>query len=229
MKDKKVFYTELNYVFGILILALGTALMERANFGLSMVVAPAYLIHRKVSEILPWFTFGVAEYCLQAVILMLMSILARKVKLRYLLSFITAVFYGLVLDMWIWVVGFITFDGIIARFIFFIIGELACSFAISLLFHTYITPEAYELFVKEFSEIYKTNINKTKMVYDISSLIISVVLSFIFFGLWHFEGISYGTVICALVNGVLIGTISKWLESKFEFKDGLKLRSIYEK
>lgn len=41
MKIKRVFYTELAYAIGIIVLALGTALMERADFGMSMVVAPA--------------------------------------------------------------------------------------------------------------------------------------------------------------------------------------------
>ena len=47
---QRTFYTELAYFLGLLILALGTAFMERSDFGVSMVVAPAYLLHRKVSE-----------------------------------------------------------------------------------------------------------------------------------------------------------------------------------
>jgi uncharacterized membrane protein YczE len=50
MQTKKVFSSELAYLFGILILALGTAFMEKADFGMSMVVAPAYLIHLKISQ-----------------------------------------------------------------------------------------------------------------------------------------------------------------------------------
>ena len=38
MKEKKVFYSEAAYGVGVLLLALGTGLMERADFGLSMVV-----------------------------------------------------------------------------------------------------------------------------------------------------------------------------------------------
>ena len=41
---KRLFYTELAYLFGILAIALGTAFMERADFGMSMVVAPAYVL-----------------------------------------------------------------------------------------------------------------------------------------------------------------------------------------
>ena len=69
MQGKKVFFAEWAYVFGILALALGTALMEHANFGMSMVVAPAYLLHLKISQFFPAYTFGMSEYVLQAVLL----------------------------------------------------------------------------------------------------------------------------------------------------------------
>jgi len=77
---KKTFYTELAYVVGIITLAIGTALMEKASFGMSMVVAPAYIIHLKVSEVLPFFSFGMAEYTLQAVLLMLMMLSMQFIK-----------------------------------------------------------------------------------------------------------------------------------------------------
>ena len=81
--QKKIFYTEWAYVLGLWILALGTALMERANFGVSMVVAPAYLLHLKISESLPFFTFGMAEYTLQAVILIFMMMGTRRRVYRH--------------------------------------------------------------------------------------------------------------------------------------------------
>ena len=46
---KKTFYTELAYALGLVFIALGAALMEKANFGVSMIVAPAYLIYLKMS------------------------------------------------------------------------------------------------------------------------------------------------------------------------------------
>ena len=54
----------------LILIALGVALMERADFGISMVVAPSYLLHLKMSETLPWFSFGVAEYLMQTVVLL---------------------------------------------------------------------------------------------------------------------------------------------------------------
>ena len=37
-------------------------MMTKANFGVSMVVAPAYLLHLKLSQYWNFITFGVAEY-----------------------------------------------------------------------------------------------------------------------------------------------------------------------
>ena len=39
---KRTFSTELAYVLGIVFVAWGVVLMEKADFGVSMVVAPAY-------------------------------------------------------------------------------------------------------------------------------------------------------------------------------------------
>ena len=55
MKGKRILYSEPAYFVGIFVLALGTALMEKADFGMSMVVAPAYLLHLKISEYLRIF------------------------------------------------------------------------------------------------------------------------------------------------------------------------------
>ena len=92
---KRVFYTELSYVFGLIVIALGVSLMEKSDFGVSMVVAPAYVLYRWIGPHWPVFTFGMAEYCLQAVLILLMSALLRRFRLSYLLSFATAVVYGL--------------------------------------------------------------------------------------------------------------------------------------
>ena len=87
---RRPFYTELAYVIGLTALAFGTALMERADFGMSMVVAPAYLIYLKVSSTLSWFTFGMAEYCFQAFLIIVLAVVLRRFRRKYLFSFVTA-------------------------------------------------------------------------------------------------------------------------------------------
>ena len=224
---QRVFYSEAAYIAGLAILALGTALMEAANFGVSMVVAPAYLLHLKISQFLPFFSFGMAEYTLQAVVLVLMMLILRRFRLSYLFSFVTAVIYGFLLDGAIWLVGLLPADTIPLRVVFYVLGMAVCSLGVSLLFHTYISPEAYELFVKELSAKFGVPISKFKTVYDCVSCVVGILLSFAFFGLWHFEGVKLGTILCAIINGWLIGRCTALLERFWTFRDGLPLRKFF--
>lgn len=225
---KRVFYSELAYIIGLIFLALSAALMEKADFGVSMIVAPAYILHLKVSQYLPFFSFGMAEYTLQAILLVVMILVLRRFKLHYLFSFVTAVLYGFILDFMIMWVSYIPSDLLICRILLYICGLIGCAVGVSLLFHTYISPEVYELFVKEISALLNANINKVKTIYDCTGCVIAVIMSFAFFGWFNFEGVKIGTIVCALLNGFTIGAFSKIFEKHFEFKDRLKLRKFFE-
>lgn len=216
---KPVFYKELSYVFGLLILVFATALTERADFGMSMVVAPAYILHLKLSQVLPWFSYGVAAYVVQGVLLVIMMLILRRFRLSYLFSFVTAVLYGILVDWLMAMVAYFPADTFAWRLLWYVLGTVLCSFSIALLFHTYLAPEAYDLFVKELSRKFGWKIDKVKTCYDCASLLISVILSFSFFGFGQFQGVKLGTLVCALVNGFLIGQFSKLLEKHFDFQN----------
>lgn len=228
---KRGFYTEVAYLIGLVGIALGVGFMERADFGLSMVVAPAYVLHRAISVIpgFEFFTFGVAEYTLQAVLLVLLTIFIRRFKVSYLFSFVTAVIYGYILDLILLLMPQISTDNYIMRVLFFIIGELFCTLGVSMMFHTYISPEVYELFVSEFSKTYRLPTGRVKTVYDCTSCLVGIILSFAFFGFGNFVGIGWGTIVCALINGAIISAMSKLEDRWFEFKDATPLRKFFEK
>ena len=225
---KKTFYTELAYLLGTAVLALGTAMMERADFGVSMVVAPAYLLHLKLSRYFSFFTFGMAEYILQAALIAALAVVQRKLKKYYLFSFVTAVLYGTLLDGAIWLISRFAWASMASRILCYGVGMVLCSTGVALLFRTYVTPGAYELFVKEISNKLNMPIGKFKTIYDCTSCVISILLSFLFFGLWHFEGIKLGTIICSLLNGWLIVRITALSEKAFSFCDALPLRKYFE-
>jgi len=225
---KKTFYSEMAYALGIVVLALGTALMEKADFGMSMVVAPAYLLHLKISQYLPFFSFGMAEYVFQGILLLVMMLVMGRFRGAYLCSFITAVFYGFTLDAMLRAASLLEGGGIAPRVMFYLLGMIICALGVSLLFHTYIPLEAYEMFVKEMALKFGADINRVKTIYDCASCVLAVVMSFVFFGFGVFEGVKLGTIICALINGRLIGICSKWLEKLFVFSDAVKLRTVFE-
>lgn len=224
---KKTFFTEWAYVFGLLGLALGTAGMEVSDFGVSMVVAPAYLLHLKVSEYLPFFSFGMSEYILQGALLLLTILCVRKFKFHYLFSFVTAVLYGLLLDASIALVSFIPVGSMAVRVISYTLGFLLCTAGVSMMFHTYISGEVYELFVMEVSKKFGKDIHKFKTCYDIISCLVGIAMSFLFFGFGHFEGIKWGTIVCTLLNGFLVSCFTHLFDRHFEFKDGTSLRKYF--
>ena len=216
---KPVFYTELAYVLGLVLLGFGTAFMEAGDFGMSMIVAPAYLIYLKVSKTVAWFTFGMSEYLFQIVLLAVMCLVLRRFRLSYLFSFATAFIYGWILDGCCLLVRAIPCEGIPLRLVFYIGGMLISSLSICFLYHTYLSPEVYELCIAEISDKFGFPLSRCKTVYDCTSCLFAVILSFLFFGLWHFEGVNVGTIVCALINGTLIGLFSKIFEKHYVFED----------
>ena len=225
---KKVFYTEIAYLLGIIELALGAAFMVKADFGMSMVVAPAYLIYRKLSEVYAFVTFGMAEYITQAFLLCLLVVVLRKFKVYYLFSFITAVYYGFMLDIWMRVTENLAVSSIGIRIFYFVLGVALCANGVAFIFRTYIAPEVYELFVKEVSGKMDIPITRFKTGYDCVSCLISILLSFLFYGFMHFVGVNIGTVICALTFGWTIGVFGKVLDKYWQFTDALPLRKYFE-
>ena len=221
---KPVFFTEAASLIGVFFVAMGTALMEAADMGLSMISAPAYILFLKLSETFPALTFGTVSYCFEALLLALLCLLLRKFRVSYLMSFFTAFLFGVMLDFCIFMAAPLPRGLWFFRLIYFLAGMLFCACGVALLFHTYIPPEVYELIVKEVSANFNFDIHKTKNVYDISSTLLALVFSFLFFGFGHFVGIKWGTFVSAVVNAKLIKLFSDLFEAHFSFRDGVRKR-----
>ena len=216
---KTVLYTELAYVLGMVGLSLSVALMTRADFGVSMVVAPAYLLYLKLNPVLPFFTFGMAEYTLQAALLLCTILTVKKFRPYFLFSFVTAVLYGFLLDGWMLLVQRFPAENIALRCLWYVLGLGLGAVSIACFFKTYIAPEVYELLVKELALKLSKPTHRVKTVYDCVSCAVAVVMSFAFFGLWRFEGVKLGTV--------LIGRCTGWMDGHLDFRDGLPWRKYF--
>ena len=227
MRKKRIFYSEIAYVLGVVFVALGVAFCGKADLGFSMIVAPAYILHRWISPVWPFFSFGMAEYTFQALLVLLLALALRRFRLSYLLSFVTAVIYGFVLDGLLALLSFLPADEIWLRAIWFVLGVLITAAGVSMMFHTYLSPQVYELVVKEVSAYFHADINKVKIGYDASSLVLSVILSFIAFGFGRFVGVSWGTVVITLVNGLIISRFSRLYEKHLHFRDAFPWRKFF--
>ena len=211
---------ELVYAAAIILISFSVAMISCTGFGVSMVVAPAYLLSLKFPEI---FTFGLAEYVVQGMLMLVFCIVIRKFKIVYLTAFITCLIYGAVLDLWRLIIPAfnpsVTEPGTLSftfSLILFVFGNLITALSIAMFFRTYLYPQVYDLFVKGVSEFYKINTNKFKVIYDFSSLAVSVVMTLAFFG--RIEGIGLGTLAVTVVNGALIAFWCRIIDKYFVIK-----------
>ena len=85
MTSKIKVSSEIGYLAAIVLLSLAVAMLSAVDFGISMIVAPAYLLSLK----LPFLSFGQAEYVIQAGLFIVLCVVLRKFRAVYLFSFIT--------------------------------------------------------------------------------------------------------------------------------------------
>lgn len=201
---------------GVLLCAFGVALATKANFGLSMIAAPPYIIHIYMEKIFAWYSQGTSEYIWQGVLLLVMCIVVRRFRVKYLLTFACAVIFGLAVDGFLWLLGgSAAYATLTARIIAFIISEIITAVAIACYFRTDLPLPVYELVVSEIAKCYSLNMNKVKQANDLIMLALSVILAF---ALNHsFAGIGIGTVIITLVNASLIALAGKILDKYCDF------------
>lgn len=210
MKSKQM-KNILFWCLGIVLCTLGISLCTKGNLGLSMIAAPPYILHLWLRDNLTWFTQGTAEYIWQAVLLIITCLIVRRFRFRYLLSFVTAIISGFVIDAWLSVLGGNgAYAGMPARIAAFAAGTVITAAAIAMFFRTTLPLQVYELVVTEIADRYHIDKDKVKQWNDIVMLVISLAFALILTG--GFNGVGVGTIIITLVNATLIRLFGKLLD-----------------
>lgn len=200
------------YVIGMILCPLGVVLATKAGFGVSMIEAPVYVSYLHFSKSFSFLTFGTCEYILQAIVIILLCVLVRKFKIKYLFSFLTAVLYGFILDSWIRLFGDGLYPELSTRVISYCASITIIAFAVACFLRTTLPQEAWELFVKELADNYKFNMTKVKWIYDFASLAVGIILMLIFFRRFNTEAIGIGTIITTFINAPIIGLFGKLID-----------------
>ena len=94
--------SELLWVMGIIFVALGVAICGKADLGVSMIAAPAFIVNEAIAPLWSGFSVGMVEYIIQGILLVLMCAIVRKFNWRYLIAFLVAVIYGYTLNLFLW-------------------------------------------------------------------------------------------------------------------------------
>lgn len=243
---------ELNWLLGALLVSLGVAICNRANLGVSMIAAPAFIIHDATSQVTSALSLGVIEYLVQGFIILLTCLIVKRFNWRYLLSFLTAVIYGYFIDMWMLIIGTEPFDALWMRWVMLIVGDVVTAVGVAFFFRTYLPVEAYELCVHEIVRVHKFNFHKVKWIFDFSCLGVSIILALSLFGdvttfdwsaiyTHSFHHIGLGTIVTTIISAPIIRLVGKLIDVFFgeeplfkpvykflHIEDKAKKRSIQE-
>ena len=201
----------INWVLGMSLTNLGVCFSTRSGFGLSMIGAVPYVLYVRISRVLPWFTQGTAEYFLEATLLAVTCLICRRFKPRFLLSFVTAVIAGFLIDGgFLLVGGNSVYELLPARVGALALGELLTALGLAFIFRSNMPKQVYELTVVELSDRFSADLNKVKRIFDYSMLLLAVLLSLVLTG--KLTGIGVGTVFITAVNASLITAFGRLVD-----------------
>ena len=208
---------EASWIVGNILCAIGNCLVSKSAFGLSAIIAPAFILNRKIG----FLTVGMCEYLIQGIMLALCCIIIGKFKAKFIATICNILFYGACFDIINFLLSFIQPGTVVARIIVAAVGMIITGLGVALMLRTYIPPAAYEIFVKEIAEAKRFDMAKMKLIFDASMLGLTVILMFLLLGGFRLDIIGPITVIAAFLNSVLIGFFGKILDKYCDFSPAI--------
>lgn len=189
-------------------MGLGVALTKHGEMGVSPISSVANVVSLKFT----FFSFGTWLTISNCVLLLGQIVLLRKnFKLMQLLQIPLSFLFGYFTDFGLWLAGFLENDLYIARLLLVMGGIVILGFGITLGVTADVILNSGEAFVKALSQVTKKDFGSVKIVFDVLWVLLSVVLSLLFF-VGKLYGIREGTLISALFVGVTVKFFRKFLQ-----------------
>ncbi|MEI0557535.1 DUF6198 family protein [Brachyspira intermedia] len=201
---------ELALVLVVVMNSLGVVLMLYSGSGISVISSIPYAF----SEIIENISLGTFTYIFQSLLVLILMILRKKFVGEYLFSFVVGFFFGKFVDIHSAWINHLPLT-ITSRIIYFIISYFILAFGITLANRCGLPIIPTDLFPRELSNIIKVPYSKIKIIFDVSCLLTTAILTFVFLG--HIKGLGIGTVISAFTMGKSVAFIGRLFDEKIEF------------
>ena len=138
-------------------------------------------------------------------------ILKKKFQPIQFLQVPLSFLFGYFTDFGMWCVSFIPAEAYPMKLLMIVIGVIVLGFGISLSVIANVIMNSGEAFVKAIADTVQKNFGNVKTVFDISCVILSIILSLIFFD-FQIVGTREGTIISALCTGFVVKFFQKRLQ-----------------
>lgn len=200
MSKKETVKRYILFVISLFFCGVGVAFTKHAELGVSPISSIANVFSIKFTFI----SFGTWLIISNCVLLLGQIILLRRnFKPIQLLQIPLSFLFGYFTDFGLWLVNDIPNENYIVRLLFVGAGIIFIGFGIALGVVADVILNSGEAIVKAIADVTKKDFGNTKIVFDTSWVLLSIVLSFIFFD-GKLVGTREGTIISALLVGVAV-------------------------
>lgn len=211
MTAKETLKRYILFVISLFFAALGVAVTKRGELGVSPISSVANVLSIRVTA-LSLGSWLVIWNC--ALIVGQIALLRKKFNPIQLLQVPLSFLFGVFTDFGMWLVSPIAVNTYAMRLILVVAGTVILGFGISLAVIANVIMNSGEAFVKAVADTVHKDFGNVKIVFDITCVIIAVLLSLIFFG--TIKGTREGTVIAALFTGVAVKMFTKLLKPSLD-------------
>lgn len=212
MSKKELIKCYILCIISLFISALGVAFTKHGELG----VSPISSVSNVLSMKFPSLSLGTWLIIWNCILIAGQVILLRKnFKLIQLVQIPLSFLFGWFTDISMMIVSPIPADSYIMRMLMVICGIVIMGFGISLSVIADVIMNSGEAFVKAISDISKKSFGNIKIFFDVSCVLIAVILSLIFFD-FRLVGTREGTVISALLTGFVVKFFTKLCKEPFE-------------
>lgn len=188
------------FLFGLFISGVGVAITKKGELGVSPVSSVANIL----SIYIPKLTLGnwlIVWNCV--LILGQIVILGKNFKWFQLLQVPLSFLFGYFTDFGTWMMSFINSEAYIFRLSCVIVGTVVLALGISITVSVNVIMNSGEAFVKAVSDRFGKDFGSVKIVFDISCVSLSIIMSLIFFS-GKLYGTREGTIIAAIFTGICV-------------------------
>lgn len=188
------------FIFCLFFMGIGVALTKHGALGVSPISSVANVVSLKFT----FFSFGTWLTISNCVLLLGQILLLRKnFKPIQLLQIPLSFLFGYFTDFGLWLVRGIPNDIYIVQLLLVISGIVVLGFGITLGVIADVILNSGEAFVKALADVTKKDFGNMKIIFDISWVLLSIVLSLLFFD-GALRGTREGTILSALLVGVTV-------------------------
>ncbi len=191
------------YFLGLGILSLGLILNTKSNFGVSPILSVAYCISQISGQTLA--TITLYQYIIFVIVEIVLHVIGKVKNLKMVIfkdlaQIIVTIIFTTLMDLFAEYIIIPT--KLITRILFMILGIILTGIGCAMSLDMRIVPNPGDGIVQSIADFVHKRVGITKNIFDLCSVTVTCIISFIFAG--KLIGIGIGTIACVIGVGRVV-------------------------